>query len=214
MHNLGSTPYIIVLGHLMDKNGLINDETSRRVARAAQISEEIMPRAIILCGWAYRSDSNITIADAMKNRLKLIQPNSHTPILTQSLSRDTVGDAFFSRVLLADICKAKQPDIIVVTSEYHVERTRCIFDFIFHGYAKSIDVQGCKLNSENLARLASELDSTAAFRKTFLGVNRGDMDSIHRAMTADHPYYNGCAHPMIRSTESIIDQLHLLGSNT
>ena len=198
----------------MDKNGSLNDETSRRVACAAKINEKITSQAIILCGWAYRADSDIAIADAMKKHLQHIQPNLNTKILTQSLSRDTVGDAFFSRLLLAYICKAKQPDIIVVTSGYHVERTRHIFDFVFHGYAKRIRVQGCKLDNENLSTLASELNSTEAFRKTFSGVNKDDMDGIHTAITVGHPFYNGSVHPIIGSTESIIDQLQLLSSIT
>lgn len=196
----------------MDKNGLLDDETSRRVACTAEISEALISQAVILCGWAYRADSNITIADAMKNYLKHITPKLHAMLLTQSLSRDTVGDAFFSRLLLAYICKAKQPDIIVVTSDYHVERTRHIFDFIFHGYAKSISVQGCKLDNDDPSRLATELKSTAAFTKTFSGVNKGDMDAIHTTMTVDHPFYNGSVHPIIESIESIIDQLQLLSS--
>ena len=198
----------------MDKNGSLNDETSRRVACAAKIDDEITSQAIILCGWAYRADSDITIADAMKKYLKHIQPNLQAPVLTQSLSRDTVGDAFFSRLLLAYIRKAKQPDIVVVTSDYHVERTRDIFDFVFHGYAKSIRVQGCKLDNEDPSTLASELNSTAAFRKTFSGVNKGDMDGIHTAITVGHPFYNGSVHPIIGSTKSIIDQLQLLSSIT
>ena len=198
----------------MNKNGYLNDETCRRVACAAEIGEEIISQAIILCGWDYRADSDITIAAAMKSYLIYIKPNLHAKALIQSLSRDTVGDAFFSRLLLFSICKAKQPDIIVVTSDYHVERTRHIFDFVFHGYAKSIRIQGCTLNNGDLSRLASELNSTAAFRKTFSGVNKGDMDAIHTAMTVNHPFYNGSVHPIIGSTESIIDQLQLLSSIT
>lgn len=214
MQNQDSPTVIIVLGHLMHKNGSLNEETRRRVELAAHADKEVAAEAIILCGWAYRADSDITIASAMKEHIAQSHPALLPKAMIQDLSRDTVGDAFFSRLLLYNVCREKQPDVIVVTSDYHVDRSKLIFEFIFHGYAKSINVQGCRLIRENDSKQLSELNSIAAFKETFLGICNGDMKGIHNAMRSSHPFYNGTVYPVISSPELIASQLRLLGSIT
>lgn len=203
-------PYIIVLGHLMDKNGSLNNETSQRVALAAQIDRELSSLALILCGWAYRADSDITIAGAMKNHIEHSRPDLIGKLLIQPLSRDTVGDAFFTRILLQHIRKVSEPNIVIVTSNYHARRALDIFNFIFHGYARHVRVKGCELPGGDSSRLLSELQSTGAFRKTFRGVDYGDMNAIHDAMAVRHPFYNGSVYPAIGTLESAVDELRQL----
>ncbi len=47
----------------------MNAETAARVELAAQLENELESSLILLCGWDYRPDCDITIADAMKNYL-------------------------------------------------------------------------------------------------------------------------------------------------
>jgi len=191
----------------MDKNGIINDETSRRVNCASHIDKDKKSQALVLCGWDYRPDTSITIAAAMKKHIENSQPKILHKALIQPLSRDTVGDAFFSRLFLDYICKARKPEIIVVTSDYHTHRAKIIFEFVFHDYAKSISLHGCKLARSTHQNQQSELRSISAFRKTFLGIRSGDMNGIHAAMKTSHPFYNGSGHPTISPLESIINEL-------
>lgn len=200
-------PYIIILGHLMDENGVLDNETSARVALAFQIDDELVSSAVILCGWDYRADSDITIAEAMRCHVESSRPDLMDKLLIQPLSRDTVGDAFFSRLLLQYICNASEPYIVVVTSNYHVKRTASIFEFIFNGYASRIHVQGCEVVGGNSSRQLSEAQSTAAFLKTFSGIDPGDMNAIHRAMAVGHPFYNGSVYPLISSIEPAVNKL-------
>jgi hypothetical protein len=50
-------------------------------------------------------------------------------ILTETHSSDTIGNAFFSRVLHADPRELRR--LLVITSDFHVERTRMAFDWVY-----------------------------------------------------------------------------------
>ena len=63
---------IIVLSNLMDKNGKLNLESQKRALKAYEIYK-LNPNSIILnCGWNYRKDCNLTIAEAFKNHFKTL----------------------------------------------------------------------------------------------------------------------------------------------
>ena len=58
---------IIVLGNLMDKLGQLNKVSCSRLDLAIDIFRKNKYSFIITCGWDYRDDSNIALADAMKS---------------------------------------------------------------------------------------------------------------------------------------------------
>ncbi|MEJ2681049.1 MAG: hypothetical protein P8144_06070 [Gammaproteobacteria bacterium] len=60
---------IIVLGNLMSAEGRLNIESSSRAAYAAGIYHQLGGVPIITCGWRYRSDTSLSLAQAMQNCL-------------------------------------------------------------------------------------------------------------------------------------------------
>lgn len=50
-------------------------------------------------------------------------------ILTESQSYDTIGNAFFSRVIHADPLRLRR--LLVITSDFHLERTRAAFQWVY-----------------------------------------------------------------------------------
>jgi hypothetical protein len=50
-------------------------------------------------------------------------------ILTETSSYDTIGNAFFARVIHVDPRALRR--LLVVTSQFHMERTRAIFEWVF-----------------------------------------------------------------------------------
>ena len=80
-------------------------------------------------GLAYRNDTNVPISKVMANYLvnKLKVPTEQ--ILSDVLSRDTVGDAFFSLYNFEKFFLKKK--IIIITSDYHEKRAHSIFKFIY-----------------------------------------------------------------------------------
>ena len=51
-------------------------------------------------------------------------------ILTETSSFDTIGNAFFARVIHTDPRQLK--NLLIVTSEFHLARTKALFNWIFH----------------------------------------------------------------------------------
>lgn len=53
-------------------------------------------------------------------------------VFVETTSYDTIGNAFFARTSFADVLGWKR--LMVVTNEFHMARTKAIFDWIFVGY--------------------------------------------------------------------------------
>ena len=120
---------IIVLANHMDANGVLNLESIARAKKAVEIFNEKNIPYLVTSGWAYRKDSEIKIADAFKHYLVKNLHVNPKKILTELNSRDTVGDAFFTKINLAVPLSWKK--ICVVTSNYDVERANEIFNLIY-----------------------------------------------------------------------------------
>jgi hypothetical protein len=184
---------VIVLANLMDADGNLNDETRARVDAAIEVIETGQAPLLVTCGWAYRDDSDIRIADAMRRYAVERRHIDASRVVAETTSRDTVGDAVFTRRNLSATFGG--PRILVATSRYHAARTLEIFTFVY-GSSFHIDVVGAG-DPATAAQLASEARSLDAFRATFSGVTRGDTDAIFERLRERHPFYNGDVYPKV-----------------
>tara|TARA_B100001250_G_C19693090_1_gene741248 strand:- start:32 stop:568 length:537 start_codon:yes stop_codon:yes gene_type:complete len=170
----------------MDNNGKLNKESLKRLDYTAKQFFKKRSNNIISTGWDYRNDSEIIIAEVFKKKF-LNQGIPKTNIFTTNDSRDTVGDAFFSKINI--VMKKKWYKLLVVTSLYHTERTKLIFDYIY-GSKYSITVEASdKIISDNLIK--KEEKSTRIFKSTFKNVKRGNDSQIYKTLRKLHPFYNG-----------------------
>ena len=185
---------IIVLANLMDINGVLNDESSDRMDLAISKYKESKAPFIITCGWNYRSDTSIKIADAMKEYAVNTGNIPSANVLTELNSRDTVGDAIFTKNNFAIQKGLKK--LLIITSDYHSSRVKEIFSFIY-GKEYEIDVKGaytsyCKDKQEG------ERKSLLAFYETFKNVEAGDNIKINKCLSSIHPFYNGDIYSKIK----------------
>lgn len=172
----------------MDSSANLNVESQQRV----ELLGETVGTSrvdILFTGWPYRSDSDISIANAMATYFRR-HFKSPANIFLDELARDTVGDAVCARLW----CERRQPYafVEVVTSTYHAPRSREIFNFVFKGFA-SVNVLGAGDNLKAAAQ--QEQASLLAFRETFADVEAGDMVQIVNRLTTSHPFYNGKVYP-------------------
>jgi hypothetical protein len=186
-------PIIIVLGNWMDKSGQLNKESCSRLDLAIDVFRKNKYSFMITCGWDYRDDSNITIADAMKSYVINNSDISHELVLTETNSRDTVGDAIFTKINI--IKKNSLNNLLIVTSDYHVLRTYKIFSYVY-GEQYIVKVIGSKTTKKKELS-ESEDKSLNQFYKTFNGVKSGDDDLIYKRLCLEHPYYNGDIYPKL-----------------
>ena len=178
---------VIVLANQMNEHGLLNFESKARANKAVQIFYEREISSIVTCGWDYRDDSDIKIADAFKSYIVNSLGVNPNKVLTELNSRDTVGDAYFTKVNLALLLKWKS--LCVVTSNYHVSRAKEIFNFIY-GDDFLVEFFGVNTPHDNSV-VRNDLASTDAFRDTFSGVSKGDDIEILERLRDRHPFYNG-----------------------
>jgi uncharacterized SAM-binding protein YcdF (DUF218 family) len=184
---------IIVLGNWMEKSGQLNKESSDRLDLAIEIFRNNKYSFMVTCGWDYRDDSNIAIADAMRSYVINNSDISNELVLTEKNSRDTVGDAVFTKINI--VKKRSLNNLLIVTSDYHVLRTHKIFSYVY-GEKFIVNVIGSKTNNKKELS-ESEDKSLNQFYKTFNGVKSGDDDLIYKRLFEEHPYYNGDIYPKL-----------------
>lgn len=78
------------------------------------------------------SDANgFPITEAAASAAHLLRNGISDParVLQETWSLDTIGNAYFTRAMLAEPLNLR--NLIVVTSRFHMERTRAIFEWVF-----------------------------------------------------------------------------------
>lgn len=176
---------IVVLSHLMEVTGELNEESQARANLACDILDLRNDINFILTiGWAYREDLDLPVAIAVRNYL-LSRGVDEKTIKSDINSRDTVGDAIFSKINFVDIYNIKQ--LLIVTSDYHVNRVKQIFKRIL---PIDIEVYGCRTDNSSSLDF-SEKASLFSFYKTFKKTNFQSNDSLLETLKLEHPFYNG-----------------------
>lgn len=184
---------VVVLANLMDAQGNLNEESRERVRTAVQALKARATSMLVTCGWAYRGDSDLCIADAMADYAVEEFGVDKDRVLRDYDSRDTVGDAVFTKRNFA--ARLGWSNILVVTTNYHTSRSAEIFSFVY-GPEYHLEVRGSpSITAPEVA--LSEAKSLEAFRSTFLGVNAGDDAAIFERIRTAHPFYNGTIYPKI-----------------
>ena len=185
---------IIILAHMLDHEGRLNEESTMRLAKGAELYLAGGYRHIILPGGSERLEGDIPIAEMMADYLHKEYGFTTRDLKTETRSRDTVGDAYFAG-------EALQPGSVltVVTSSYHVKRAQYIFEFFLSEVAK-IKTVGVEVEAPDHV-LENESKSLAQFREHFptRGLTREESFEILRTR---HPLYNGDIFPCIGSRGS------------
>lgn len=103
---LSSTPdVLILLAHLMEKDGKLGHETRARCDKAAELFVKYSGFPIIIMGWDYKDDTKLCISDAIANYLLTEKDIPRSFLYIDRTSRDTVGDAVFSKRDFGNITK-------------------------------------------------------------------------------------------------------------
>ena len=180
---------LIILSHLKDANGELDDETVARIELGIELFRSKEFDFIFTSGWDYQDDSDLKIGEVVADNLRKRYSIDKSKILVDVCSRDTVGDAFFLRknvVRPYDI-----GSITVVTSSYHVRRADEVFKKFFSPSVSVIAV-GANFALDNLEeRLANEENSYRAFLATFDNIDFSSDTAVLDVLSLRHPFYNG-----------------------
>jgi len=180
--------FLLVLSHLMSKDCILSNESLLRAKYAIDLFKTKNYDHVITSGWSYRSDCEIAISDVVRDFILDNSDIINEQITSLDKSRETVGDAYYCREYLS---RFEVDELCVVTSDYHISRSKIIFDAVFDN---KIEVNVCGVTTEfhdDFLKKKNELNSLKAFYSTFKDINFSDMAKIHEALSNRHPYYNG-----------------------
>lgn len=185
---------LVVLSHLMSKTCELGEESVARADMATKLFSSDQYDKLVTLGWDYRSDCDVPIADVVSDYILKKLDIDNSLVMAIRESRDTVGDAIYC---LDYFGSSKLKKMVVVTSDYHVQRTKLIFNRVFNN-SVSIEVYGVEtkanLDSETLIHEQQSLD---AFCQTFDGIDFSSRHEIFSALSERHPFYNGKIYPKI-----------------
>ncbi len=114
-------------------------------------------------------------------------------ILTETCSYDTIGNAYFSRVIHIEPAGLRR--LCVITSAFHMPRTRAIFEWLYSldtpdgGYHLTFEaVPDIGIAADDLqARLAKEASSLKQFQKNVATI--ASLRACHQWLFTEHAAY-------------------------
>lgn len=111
-------------------------------------------------------------------------------IFLEEKSQDTIGNAFFTKINFLE--PKKWENIIIVTSEFHIKRTKYLFKKILGPkYKISLIAADSHLTKEQLEEKAKDEVATQDFLKKWLGpIPDGDNDKMRKLIYEEHPAYS------------------------
>ena len=183
---------IIILGGGIEPDGSLPEIPKLRVAKGVELFRSGTAPRIIMSGnygfWLEKEPIRPE-AEAMREyAVSLGVPED--AIVKEDISKDTVGNAYFCKLNLLEPNNWK--NIVVVTSEYHILRTKYIFEKVL---GPDYDIEfvsvDSKLSSERLtAQINKENKTTELLKKWFDPVKAGDTNAIKDLMYTKHPGYS------------------------
>lgn len=181
---------VVVLGGGVEEGGTLPELAQRRVARGIELLEAgIAPRMILSgrCGLRVQ-EPRVTEAAAMAAfaRSRGVPADA---LLLEEESRDTLGNAYFTRELYLEPNGWKS--IRVVTSDFHLSRAAWVFRKILGSdYDFSFVSAFSGLPPRELIYRALEECKLSIFLNEWLeAVQEGDEHAIDRLMEQEHPGY-------------------------
>lgn len=189
---------IIVLGGGIDQNGNIHSWVKKRFDLAITYYQQYNIPIIPCSGVPYHNEPFLknghlhTEADAGAEYL-LGQGVSREMILKEDYSRDTIGNAYFSLVM--HVLPAQFKNILVITSQFHMSRSRVIFDWLYKlagindiVYKETDDGDLANIQPTYQLRLNREKKST----KNVLNLSHkyGTLEEVHKWLYSQHNAYS------------------------
>lgn len=177
---------VVVLGHRLVGAG-IHSQLRNRVDMGVTALQSTDASHIICSGGQTNEAVPHTEAEVMKEHA-IERGLSPEQILTEEYSRDTIGNAYFTRRLIEDRMDAPTT-VFLATSTYHEDRSAYIFEQVFgDGYRIDTSFSVDTPPNNTYPREHQSLEQAQTF---FDPIEAGDLDAIRRRLRATHDYYEG-----------------------
>lgn len=157
-------------------------EMVKRVRCGVEAAKGTAKERCLLMFSGGRTAGTFSEASVMHRVYEEMFPDAAIPSVLENRSLDTIGNAFFCSSLLEGL---EYDNVIVVTSPYHINRSRYLFSFML----------GHKVSYRTFGRVPAdytkeERKSLQMAREMMKGIKRGDLEAIWKRMSDVHPLYS------------------------
>jgi uncharacterized SAM-binding protein YcdF (DUF218 family) len=186
---------IIVLAGGINNDGSLPDLPRRRVDGGIAHFNNKESSVLIMTGkYGFWLDWTKEIplrseAQAMKE-YAVSQGVPQQNIFLDERSKDTLGNAYFTKVDILEPHNWKK--VIVITSDFHYERTKFIFDLVLGpDYEIEYDLVETGLSPEKVEALHAQEVKTVSILKEITGkdIIPGDTEAVKNVLFTKHPGY-------------------------
>lgn len=186
---------IIVLAGGINNDGSLPELPRKRVEKGVELyNKKIAPKIIMTGKYGFWLDYTKEIppkseAEVMKEFAESLGVPKENIILEET-SKDTVGNAYFTKVDILE--KNNWKNIAVVTSQFHMPRTKFIFDIILGpGYEIEYIPSDDGLSEEERDNaMAREEKTIQVLKNTILNIEPGSNKEIKTLLFTKHPGYS------------------------
>ena len=179
---------IIGLGHLVNPDGTLSDQTNSRAVRCVDRYYQKLAKRIIFSG-GQDSDEPFSSGLGMARYASSVGGVSKSDLLLDEKSMDTVGHGIFPRIGFLDLMEWKK--ILVVVNDYYVNRAKHVLDFML-GPSYSLVFDDLEdVPSVTPEVVAHEEVGIENFNRFAQGIERGDLDAFIGRAIRNHRLYEG-----------------------
>jgi len=182
---------IIVLGGGIESDGSLPEIPKLRITKGVELlNNGVAPRIIMSGKWGFwlEKEPIRTEAEAMRE-YAIGLGISADAIFKEDISKDTIGNAYFCKLNFLE--PNNWYNIIIVTSDYHIPRTRYVFEKVLgNDYTIEFVSVDSKLSPEEFSVKVNKENKTTEFlKKWFDSINPGDTKAVKELMYTKHPGY-------------------------
>jgi uncharacterized SAM-binding protein YcdF (DUF218 family) len=186
---------ILVLGGGVRAGGALPPWVAKRFDRALELALDA-PIVCLSAGTVHRpppsTEEGFPILESVAGAAYLVERGvSPDRIQVEIASYDTIGNAYFSKLLHVDPAGWRR--LIVVTSEFHMPRSRAIFEWVFGmdpgKYQLQFEVSPDAGFSRDLLRRRREKEAAALASLRALTERIRDPSTLHRWILTQHNAY-------------------------
>ena len=188
MKNNNLKKLCLSLSHQIQKDLSLSFDALKRIKKTSKVFKEIKANFFVTTGWQYDKHLNEPMCKIMSKYASNILNVDEKNIIEISQAKDTVGEAVFLKITLKKL-DIKIDEMHVITSDWHLERSKEIFDFIFGG-KDDPRLFYYEIKGDMNERRRRKNQSIHKFRKLKDRCMPGDIKNIYKEVMKTHPMYN------------------------
>lgn len=182
---------LAILAGGINKEGILSGDTINRLNKGLELFRKQNFKKVIVSGrFSFLYDYVPTKTEA-KAMIEYLSEKGipKEKLILEDKSRDTIGNAYFVKGILK---KNGWKKIIIVTSDFHIDRTKYIFKKVFgKGFKINFVKAGSDLSKEELEKVSKKEMKALNLTKQWLDkIENGNDKQLKDFLYSRHPAYS------------------------